>query len=68
MSKNSPNLNKNVKKPSKYRPRYRKIVKPVEKSLKTAKYFEKVQKMSKTAEKPKKCPKTGKKSTKMSQN
>ena len=45
MPKNSPNFNKNVEKPSKYRPKCRKIVKPIEKSLKTAKNFEKVQKM-----------------------
>ena len=56
MSKNSQNTNKNVEKPSKYRPKCRKIVKPIEKSLKTAKNFEKVQKMSKTAEKHQKCP------------
>ena len=49
MSKNSPNLNKNVEKPSKYRPRYRKIVKPVEKSLKTVKNVEKARKRSKLA-------------------
>ena len=42
MPKNSPNFNKNVEKPSKYRPKYRKIVKPVEKSFKTDKYVEKV--------------------------
>ena len=41
MSKNSPNIKKKVEKPSKYRPKCRKIVKPVEKSLKTAKNVEK---------------------------
>ena len=56
MSKYSQNTNKNVEKPSKYRPKCRKIVKRIEKSLKTAKNFEKVQKMSKTAEKHQKCP------------
>ena len=56
MSKNSQNTKKIVEKPSKYLPKYRKIVKPVKKSLKIAKNVEKVQKMSKTAEKHQKCP------------
>ena len=43
MSKNSQNNDKNVEKPSKYRPKCRKAVKPVEKSLKTAKNTEKAQ-------------------------
>ena len=43
MSKNSQNNDKNVEKPSKYRPKCRKTVKLVEKSLKTAKNIQKAQ-------------------------
>ena len=50
------------------RPKCRKIVKLVEKALKTAKNFEKVQKVSKTAEKPLKFQKKGKIATKISRN
>ena len=49
MSKNSQNTDKNVEKPSKYRLKCRKTVKPVEKSLKTAKNSEKAKKYGKLA-------------------
>ena len=48
MSKNRQNTDKNVEKPPKYRPKCRKSVKHIEKSLKTAKNVEKVQKITKT--------------------
>ena len=64
MSKNSQNTYKNVEKPSKYRPKCRKTVKPVEKSLKTAKNIEKAQNI-KITEKPQICSKTRKIPTKM---
>ena len=51
MSKNWQNTDKNVEKPSKYRPKFRKTVQTVEKLLKTAKNVEKVQKMSETGKK-----------------
>ena len=65
MSKNSQNTDKNVEKPSKYRPKYFKTVKPVEKSLKTVKNIEKTQN-DKNCRKPQICSKTGKIPTKMS--
>ena len=49
MSKNSQNTDKNVEKPSKYRLKCRKTVKPVEKSLKPAKNSEKAKKYGKLA-------------------
>ena len=55
MSKNSQNTDKNVEKPSKYRPKCRKTVKPVEKSLITAKKVEKAKKGSKLAKYRRKC-------------
>ena len=65
MSKHSQNNDKNVEKPSKYRPKCRKTVKHVEKSLKTAKNIENAQN-GKITEKPQKCSKTGKIPTKIS--
>ena len=51
MTKNWQNIDRNVEKQSKYRPKFRKTVQPVEKLLKTAKNVEKVQKISETGKK-----------------